>query len=286
MSGSKKVPFRKWYGCLGELKSLAPSTSRLMILTATATKATKNEILSSLHLKDNNVKFIEQSPNRANLKYTVQYVDNNVALQTAFSSLIAELKTLGSKTPRTLLYCQTRKQCHILFRVFEVFLKEKIFHAAHKPKNRIVDMYCAGTPNSVKEHIAENMADRIGHLRVLISTVAFGMGVNCQKVGRVIHFGPSKSVEMYLQECGRAGRDGLPSTCILLYNGLLSTHCEKDMKEYLAINVCRRKWLMNHFGFSTEIENYQSAEPHSCCDICASACLCGSDACPDLWSPQ
>ena len=91
-----------------------------MILTATATKATKSEILSSLYLKEDDVKFIEQSPNRTNLKYTVEYLHKNVALQTAFSSLIFELKTLGSKTPRTLLYCQTRKQCHILFRVSTV----------------------------------------------------------------------------------------------------------------------------------------------------------------------
>ena len=145
-------------------------------------------------------------------------------------------------------------------------------------------MYHAGTPSRVKDHIVENMANEDGHLRLLISTIAFGMGVNCKRVRRIIHFGPSKSVEMYVQECGRAGRDGLPSTCILLYNGLLSTHSEKDMKEYLSSSECRRKWLMSHFGFSNELQSGDHA--HSCCDICATDCECGSEECPDLWSPR
>lgn len=92
------------------------------------------------------------------------------------------------------------------------------------------------------------MATLESHMRVLICTIAFGMGVNCKGVRKVIHFGPSKSVEMYVQECGRAGRDGLPSTCILLYNGLLSYLCDNDMKQYLQLDGCRRKWLMSHFG--------------------------------------
>ena len=67
LSGSKKVPFRKWYGCLGELRSLIPTAIRLVILTATATKATKGEILNTLYLSGEDIKFIEQSPDRPNI---------------------------------------------------------------------------------------------------------------------------------------------------------------------------------------------------------------------------
>ena len=139
-----------------------------------------------------------------------------------------------------------------------------MYHTDVSPMNRIVEMYHAGTPVSVKDHILMSMAIEDGHVRILICTVAFGMAVNCRSVRRVIHFGPSKSVELYVQECGRAGRDGLPSTCVLLYNGFLSAHCDSDMKHYIQIDQCHRRWLMAHFGCKRGISNVNQ---HDCCDI-------------------
>ena len=59
-------------------------------------------------------------------------------------------------------------------------------------------MYHAGSPDTVKKHILENMTNSEGHIRVLLSTIAFGMGVNCKNVRRIVHFGPSKTVEAYV----------------------------------------------------------------------------------------
>lgn len=252
-----------------------------MVLTATATTATKQQIMRSLNLSSHNLKVIEQSPDRPNLFYDKVYLDKNRAIEDAFEGLIKELETLGKDTPRTIIYCQTRKQCSLLFSMFELFLGKRLFDGERKPQNRLVEMYHASTPDMVKKHVSDNMSRCGGHLRVLISTVAFGMGVNCKKVRRIIHFGPSKSIEMYIQECGRAGRDGEPSTCILLYNGLLSVFCDNDIKSYIESEVCLRKLLMEHFHSKHSIHPANAIPLHSCCKFCHGMCTCGQ--CPVVW---
>ena len=87
-------------------------------------------------------------------------------------------------------------------------------------------MHHARTPELVKNRVSKDMSKRGDCSRVLI---AFGLGVNCKQASRIIHFGPFKNIRCYIQGDGRAGRDGCPSNCISLYNGLLSTYCTQDM---------------------------------------------------------
>ena len=252
------------------------------MLTATATKKSKHEILESLNLSSNTT-VIQQSPNRKNIKYTKHYLDKKCPLEVQFGFLINELKENGLKTPRTIVYCQTRRQCSVLFRMFEVYLAKHMYNGEDRHENRIVEMYHAGSPDTVKKHILENMTNSEGHIRVLLSTIAFGMGVNCKNVRRIVHFGPSKTVEAYVQECGRAGRDGDQSTCVLFYNGLLSAHCDADMKEYIYIEECLRKWLMSHFSHT---DNLKFDFLHNCCSNCMQVCKCNGSKCKEVWSPQ
>ena len=77
-------------------------------------------------------------------------------------------------------------------------------------------MYTSCTHASVKAKIVERFT-KPSSLRVVIGTIAFGMGINCPDIREVIHWGVSDDVEMYIQETGRAGRDSHHSHCILMY---------------------------------------------------------------------
>jgi hypothetical protein len=116
------------------------------------------------------------------------------------------------------------------------------------------------TPSANKESIIKSFSEECGVIRVLIATIAFGMGTNCQAVSRVIHFGPAKNIGSYAQETGRAGRGGSQAVAYLLYNGILLNHVEWDMKSYVRNDMCRRM----------------------ICDYCASKCECGSSDCGTL----
>ena len=142
------------------------------------------------------------------MRYAIQKLRNSLPVLENFRCLIDELKEKGINSKRTIIYCQTVKQCAHLFRKFEVELGSDMYDGEENPKNRLVEMLHSGSPESVKTHVLHQFSDNNTCLRILVATIAYGMGVNCKGVSRVIHFGPSKSIEAYLQESGRCGRDG------------------------------------------------------------------------------
>ena len=83
-------------------------------------------------------------------------------------------------------------------------------------RERLVEMMHARTPDNVTETVLNSTADYEGHIRVLIFTIAFGMGVDAKGVQTIINFGSSRNLESYVQESGRCSRDGKPGKCIIL----------------------------------------------------------------------
>lgn len=267
-ANDKKSAFRKWYSRINEAKSLTQVP--LMALTATATKTTKGKIFELLEFT-HPVEIIE-SPNKNNISYCVQVLDKNLTVAENFRCVIDEILRKGKNSIRTIIYCQTVKQCAILYKTFELELQESFYLDMHvNPVNRLVEMLHSGTPVNVKEHIAHQFSSNSSHLRVLIATIAYGMGVNCQGVTRIIHFGPSKSVQAYIQESGRCGRSGEKSTALLLYNGLTLRVADSNMKEYVKSDSCRRKLLLKHFDTQLPLD---LPTGHNCCDICTLNCQC------------
>ena len=129
----ESIPFRKWYGNLSELVSLVPSNLNFLILTATATQSTTDCIFSGLHIPIKKVYTVKISPNRNNLKYSLQYIDNNMPLEMVFRGIIDEMLQNGITTERTLIYCQTRKHCGLIFRLFEIHLRDKLYNGINRP---------------------------------------------------------------------------------------------------------------------------------------------------------
>ncbi len=125
----------------------------------------------------------------------------------------------GKDTIRTIIYCQTIVQCSTVYNLLASKLGDTMYLSSdRKLQERLVEMMHSQTSSNAKDHILQQFSQTDGHLRILVATIVFGMGVNCKGVQRVIHFGPSKTIEAYIQESGRCGREGEESYAILLYN--------------------------------------------------------------------
>ena len=271
-SGSEKAAFRKWYGEIYQFRCLPNPNVKFALFTATATEQTKHRILSMLEIDHSETFFIEKNPERKNIKYCVEYIENTSEIASIFSS-IKELIVKKDKCPRRLIYTQTRGQCALIYNAFcsELGINNFLNSAANK-RCRLVDMFHGGTPEMVKKHIVAQLSVPDSCLRVVVCTVAFGMGINCTNVIESIHFGAPRSMEAYVQESGRIGRDGSLSISRILYNAMLLRGGDHLMRSYVNETSCRRDMLMKNFA--SYVKN-ASTNCH-CCDNCAKSCVCSS----------
>ena len=114
MNDKKQRPFRLWYSQIQELRSLLSGNLKFAIFTATATRSTKQKILDSLEVSPDSLFLIQKDPNRYDIKYAVKYVENKSDIVDIFGPCINLLQHEGEISPRTIIFCQTRKQCALL----------------------------------------------------------------------------------------------------------------------------------------------------------------------------
>jgi len=184
--------FRPEYLKIGELRSHIPNV-KVIALTATANHTVKEDIITYLKLKHNFQSF-ETSFRRSNLNYLV-VKDNNYVRK--LISILSKIK--GS----TVVYVNTRKNAK---EVSEILNKN----------NLSASYYHAGLDMKQRESIQSDWIN--DKKRVIVSTNAFGMGIDKPDVRLVVHYDIPYSPEFYYQEAGRAGRDNLKSYCILFLN--------------------------------------------------------------------
>jgi ATP-dependent DNA helicase RecQ len=229
-----------------------------MALTATATGRVREDIVS--HLKLREPKIYVASFNRPNLTYRV--LAKNKPFDQLFEFLRARPKESG------IVYCLSRKGAEsVAERLNENGIKAKPYHAGLTPTER-------------SSHQELFLRDNI---RVVCATIAFGMGINKPNVRFVVHYDLPKNIEGYYQETGRAGRDGLPSECVLFFSPgdavkqttfidekpnpqerEIARKQLQQMVHYAECANCRRTELLAYFG-----EEF-SANDCGACDNCLS----------------
>lgn len=264
-SSPSSAPFRAAYGKIGNVRGF--SRAPLLCLTATATKKTRQHIVKTLLMK--NVLTVTAPPEKRNIHMAASSVPNDEEIEATFAWLIEELKTKGKDTPKTLIYCRSINSCGEIYGMFDDMLSDT--------KN--IAMYHSKTPDGVKHKILENFSPEDGHVRVVIATTALGMGVNIPNIECVCHYGIPDSIEDYVQEIGRAGRDGRSVHGIIYYKSYHLAHCEEAMRMFVknTDKKCRREIISKHFkSKSTKCNVLQE-----CCDICSEECACDQPSCQE-----
>jgi len=236
--------FRPEYRNIRQVASQQLGDVPIIALTATATPHVKLDILNNLDIKDATI--FQSSFNRPNLYYEVRFKE-----QQADKQLIKLVKEQPQQSG--IIYCQSRKQVDELAALLNL---NGIQAAA----------YHAGLDANMRVRNQEDFLQK--KYQVIVATIAFGMGIDTPDVRFVIHYDMPKSLEAYYQETGRAGRDGLSSICIMLYNPEDFVRLERlnkskmvgerekakvlleEMKGYIMLGTCRRKQLLYYFGES------------------------------------
>ena len=238
--------FRPSYRLIGEWLNSLPKRPIVGAFTATATKYVENDIKKLLGLDKANV--YVTGFDRPNLSFSV------IRTPKRMDYVVHYVRQHANENG--IIYCATRKDVDRVY--------ENLTRAGIK-----VGHYHGGLNDEVRREMQNAYAD--DKLQVMVATNAFGMGIDKSNVRYVLHYQMPRNMESYYQEAGRAGRDGAPAECILLYSGqdvqvhkyLIEQSIETPerqnvelrklqfMIDYCFCSNCLRKYMLNYFGEST-----------------------------------
>ena len=266
--------FRVWYGKVAQIRSFILNSTPIVALTATATTRTSTAIIK--HMRMAVPRIVHISPNRSNIRYSV--VESSRECTTAFQWLLDDLQMKRKNANRVLVYCRSIGTCTRLYKFFLTSLQHLSAEPPFSPPgsvSRLFAMFHSRVDDNDKSLILDSMKNPDGICRVVICTIAFGMGVDIPNIRTVIHYGLPSDIDDYIQESGRGGRDGLEcSATLFLYPGSFLGNISPEMKKYAKNkDKCRRELLLQSFP-GEQLE--KPSHHYSCCDICQQHCSCAS----------
>lgn len=248
--------FRPEYKKLGIIREWIKDIP-LLSLTATATPRIIDDIKDTLNL--NNPVIIKSSFYRENLNINIiRKSDKNLD----FNEIVNLVTKIGDD--KAIIYCKTKDETDdFVFKFKQVKIKSKSYHGGMSNDKR----------NTIQKKFTE------GRVKIIIATIAFGMGVDLPNIRLVINYGISKDMESFYQEIGRAGRDGLKSDIYLYWspgdfninksflnnvkdNKLKRIQMEKilEIERFVNHKGCRMSYITNYFG--------ESIKDCTHCDYC------------------
>ena len=206
--------FRPSYLRIADIREIMPEVP-VLALTATATPEVVDDIQERLHFKQKNV--FQKSFSRSNLAYVVR---------TTESKDEQLLKILNSVQGTSVVYVRNRKRT----KEIADFLNQNNISAEH---------FHAGLKNETKDERQSRW--KSGETRVIVSTNAFGMGIDKAEVRSVVHMDLPDSLEAYFQEAGRAGRDEKKAFAVMLYNNGDAVKMRKRVADSFPENALTKK---------------------------------------------